>query len=403
MPHPRTEPARIRTGADRAAADGWRLLAGRRLGIVTNPTGLLTDTLGSIVDAMAGAGLEVAAVYGPEHGFGGTAPAGGSEPTTVDPRTGITVRDAYGADADRFAGWFAERGIDTVVYDLQDVGARFYTYVWTLLEAMTAAARAGVGFVVLDRPNPVGGRARGPLLHPGYVSPVGGERIVQAHGLTAGELAGLFDAVVLPARAGRRLRALEVVELEGWTGDLLWVDTGLVWVPPSPNLPTPDSALLYPGTGLFEGTTLSEGRGTTRPFALLGAPWVDHRWAAALEGLRLPGLRFRETAFLPAASKHAGELCRGVQIHPTDPHAVDAVALGVHLLASLRDLYPEFGWRPEPDGGRPWIDLLTGSDRLRRALDAGASAETIIGGWADETADFVRTRAPYLRYPRGAG
>ncbi len=232
---------RCRTGADVAAADGWPALAGRRLGVLTNPTGVLTDGLVPLVDALVTAGLPVAAVLGPEHGFRGTAQAGGSEPTGIDDRTGLAVHDIHGADADAIARICADARIETLVVDLQDVGARFYTYIWTLYEAMTAAVRIGLALVVLDRPNPVGGRARGPMLRPGFASPVGGDAITMAHGLTIGELARFFDAECMPARTGDRLgERLSVVEMSGWTGALTFADTGLPWVPPSPNMPTPD-------------------------------------------------------------------------------------------------------------------------------------------------------------------
>ncbi len=389
----------ITTGADRLAATGWAAVRGRRVGVLTNPTGVLSADLTGIVDAMIGDGVEVGGVLGPEHGFRGTAQAGAAEPTTTDPRTGVVVHDLYGADPDRFVECYAEAGIDTVVVDLPDIGARFFTYTSTMHDAMVAAARSGIAVVVLDRPNPVGGRARGPVLDPAYGSFVGRLPIAQAHGMTLGELAVMINAEVLPAPVD-----LEVVTVDGWSAEMIFADTGLPWVPPSPNLPTPDSALLYPGTGMIEGTNLSEGRGTTRPFELVGAPYVDHRLAASFNAAGLPGVLARATGFVPAAGKHAGLLCEGVQLHLTDPRRLDPVAVAVELLGCCRELYPEFGWRLD-DAGAPdgrWIDLLTGSSTFRTAFDAGAAAADLAAGWAEDLAAFEKRREPYLRYPRAA-
>ena len=380
----------VRTGADLLAADGWRRLAGRRVGVLTNPTGVLRDQT-HIVDAMVAAGRRPVAAFGPEHGFRGTAQAGGSEGDYADPRTGVPVYDAYGANAAKLAGMFTKAGVDTVVFDIADVGARFYTYIWSLYTAMQAAATTGAAFVVLDRPNPVGGTARGPQLDPAYATGVGRKPIAQQHGMTVGELAGFFDAEFLPTDGGR-VRSLDVVWAGGWRRDQL--DTGLPWVPPSPNMPTRDTALVYPGTCLFEGTVLSEGRGTTRPFETVGAPDVDWRWAEELNGLRLPGVRFRETYFSPTFHKFQGKTCGGVALHVTDPQSFDAIRAAVAMLVTARALYPlVFAWRSDN-----WIDKLSGSDRLRRMVDAGAGTDEVVGAWESELAAFRRARLPYLHY-----
>lgn len=391
----------VRTGADLAAADGWSLLADQKVGVITNPTGILSDSLRSIVDDMHELGtVDIVGIFGPEHGFRGTAQAGESEDTFTDPRTGLTVYDAYGANAAAMERMFTEAGVETLVFDIQDVGARFYTYVWTMYTAMRGAARTGAKVVVLDRPNPLGGRARGPMMTEAYTSGVGAEAIVQAHGLTVGELAHLADEDFLPEDEGRRLSDLHVVECAGWRRSMLYADTGLPWVPPSPNIPTPDTALLYPGTGMFEGTTLSEGRGTTRPFEIVGAPFVDHRWAARLEDRRIPGVSFREAYFVPTFSKHVDKTCGGVQVHLTDPSRVDPIRVGVEMLVAAHDLYPETAWREDDfDEERPfWIDKLTGSTRLRTMIDDGASADEVIAAWSSELRDFERQRRPHLRY-----
>ncbi|GAA1584299.1 MULTISPECIES: exo-beta-N-acetylmuramidase NamZ family protein [Kribbella] len=389
---------KVQTGAEVLANDGWRALAGQKVGVISNPTGILPD-LQHIVDTMHASGtVDVVAVFGPEHGFRGTAQAGGSEGDHVDPRTGIMVYDAYGANADKLATLYAKSGVETVVFDIQDVGARFYTYIWTMFEAMLAAVRTGARFVVLDRPNPVGGYARGPMLKPGYTSGVGKKEILQQHGMTVGELARMFDAEYLPLEPdGGRLKQLTVIEAKNWKRDQLYADTGLTWVMPSPNMPTPDTALLYPGLCLFEATNMSEGRGTTRPFELIGAPYADYRWAQALQTKDIPGVAFREAYFTPSISKNANVLCGGVQVQITDPHRVEAITAATHMIVEARKLYPDFTWRAETPPGR-WIDLLTGSDRFRTMLSADASAEEIVAAWKSETDAWTARRAKYLLY-----
>jgi uncharacterized protein YbbC (DUF1343 family) len=393
-----TDHRKVMTGAMVLAEDGWRALAGQKVGVISNPTGILPD-LSHIVDTIHASGeVNVVAVFGPEHGFRGSAQAGGSEGDHVDPRTGIMVYDAYGATATKLADLYTRSGVETVVFDIQDVGARFYTYIWTMYEAMLAAVATGARFVVLDRPNPVGGYARGPMLKPGYTSGVGKEEIIQQHGMTVGELARLFDAEYLPLDAdGARLKELQVIEVKNWKRDQLYDDTGLTWVMPSPNMPTPDTALLYPGLCLFEATNMSEGRGTTRPFELIGAPYVDYRWAEALQTKTIPGVEFREAYFTPSISKNANLLCGGVQVQITDPHKVEAITAATHMIVEARKLYPDFAWRAENPPGR-WIDLLTGSDRFRTMLTAGATAEEIVAAWQSETDAWTARRAKYLLY-----
>jgi uncharacterized protein YbbC (DUF1343 family) len=391
---------RLRTGAESAAADRWRVLQGQRVGVITNPTGVLRS-LRSIVDEMHDSGaVDLVAVLGPEHGFRGSAQAGEAEPTFVDPRTGVTVYDAYGATADTLTAMITEAGIETLVFDIQDVGARFYTYIWTMYTAMRAAVRTGVRFVVLDRPNPIGGTALGPMMTTEFTSGVGAKEIVQAHGMTVGELARFFDGEFLPEEEGSGVSDLEVVKVRGWSRRTRFADTGLPWVMPSPNMPTPDTALAYPGTCLFEGTNLSEGRGTTRPFELIGAPWADHTWTEALADLGLRGVQFREAYFVPSFSKFVGEVCAGVQVHVTDRDALDPVRLGVAMLVTAHRLYDDFAWREDSwDTERPfWIDKLTGSPRLRQQIDDGADVDEVVAAWRGELKAFDRRRRPYLLY-----
>lgn len=385
---------RIINGADVAAADGWKVLAGRRVGIITNPTGVLGDFT-SIVDDMVDKGVDVGAVFGPEHGFRGTAQAGSSEPTSIDPRTGVTVYDAYGANATKFAGFFTESGVDTVVFDIQDVGSRFYTYIWTMWSGIQAAAMSGVRFMVLDRPNPLGGRARGPVLKPAFASGVGQLEIAQQHGMTVGELARYFNATYMVRAGLTPLPEIEVIQVQKWKRSMDIEGQAAGWIMPSPNMPTPWTATIYPGTGMFEATNMSEGRGTTRPFELIGAPYVDYRWAAALNEVGLAGVEFREAYFVPTFSKNQSKVCGGVQVHMPNPEEVDAIAVGTHMLVTARDLYDDFDWRG--DAGR-WIDLLTGSSQFRTQFDAGASATDIISAWQGDLRQFVADTNRFLLY-----
>jgi uncharacterized protein YbbC (DUF1343 family) len=402
------------TGAEVAAAADWSMLRGTKLGIFSNPTGILADGdapdpgrasrsrphLRHIVDDLAmHDDLEIVGVFGPEHGFRGSAQAGGSEGDTRDPRTGLPVYDAYGANQDRLVELFTKAGVETMVFDIQDVGARFYTYIWTLYNSMVAAARLGLNYVVLDRPNPIGGRADGALMTAGYTSGVGLKEIVQQHGMTVGELARFYNGEFLPEATGHSVD-LEVVEVKGWLPDSRAQDHDLPWVPPSPNVPTADTALAYVGTGFFEGTNISEGRGTTRPFEMVGAPYLDHHWGDRLNERNLPGVEFREAYFVPTFSKYVDQTCAGVQIHVTDVRAYQPIRTAVALLVEAKR-YDEFAWRQDSwDPERPfWIDKLSGSPRLRTMIDAGADADEVVGAWADEVAAFEARREPYLLYP----
>ncbi|AYV26944.1 hypothetical protein EES41_09450 [Streptomyces sp. ADI95-16] len=382
---------RVRTGFERLAADGYGVLAGQRIGVVTNPTGITADAR-HLVDVLhADERVDLVAVFGPEHGFRGTAQAGGSEGAARDPATGLPVHDTYGKSGQQLADVFTAAGIDTVVFDIQDVGARFYTYIWTLYDCMRAAALAGKAVVVLDRPNPVGGRrAAGPVLERPYASFVGREPIALTHGMTAAELALLFNGEFLAANPV----ALRTVRMSGWRRDLHFGATGLPWVPPSPNVPTPDTALAYAGTCLFEGTNLSEGRGTTTPFEVLGAEGLDRRWAEAANALELPGVWFREAYFTPTFSKFTGKPCGGVRLLVHDRAAFDPVRAGIGLLVTARRGWSGFAWRADH-----WIDRLTGSDRVRTLVDAGAGVEEIAGDWAAGLERFAAVRERYLLYP----
>ncbi|WP_443053607.1 DUF1343 domain-containing protein [Streptomyces sp. NBC_00285] len=354
-----------------------------------NPTGVTRDVR-HIVDVMhADERVRLTAVFGPEHGFRGTAQAGGSEGRYDDPATGLPVYDTYLKSGPPLADVFTASGVDTVVFDIQDVGARFYTYIWTLYDCMEAARLAGKRFVVLDRPNPVTGReARGPVLHREFATFVGRQPISQAHGMTVAELARLFNGEFLNSPV-----PLDTVLMTGWRRSEFYDAWNLPWVPPSPNMPTPDTALVYAGTCLFEGTNLSEGRGTTRPFELLGAEGIDGRWADAANELGLPGVHFREAYFAPTFSKFQGRTVGGIQIHVHDRPAYDPVRTGVALLVTAKRTWSGFGWRPDN-----WIDRLTGSTLVRTMIDGGAGTDEVVAGWREELAAFRRIRKNYLLY-----
>jgi uncharacterized protein YbbC (DUF1343 family) len=290
------------------------------------------------------------------------------------------------------------KGLDTLVVDLPDIGARIYTFIYTMANCLRAAARHRVPVVVCDRPNPIGGvEVEGPMLEPGHESFVGQFPIPMRHGMTIAELARLFnDAFAIGAE-------LRVSPMIGWERSMLFGGTGLPWVLPSPNMPTPDSAVVYPGTVLFEGTNLSEGRGTTRPFELIGAPWIEPAALRdALEPLDLPGVRFRAASFQPTFQKHAAETCGGVQIHVSDPVCYRPVLSGVAVMIEMRRQSPgRFGWRQPPyeyEHEKLPIDILAGSPALRESIEAGATAREIAQSWERGEEQFRKLRREYLLY-----
>lgn len=402
---PASTPVPVRVGAEVAAADGFQRFRGQRVGVILNVASVVDGR--SLLDVLAAAdGVEVVAAFAPEHGVRGDAPAGALVDDTVDAATGVTVHSLYG---DRRAPSPEQlAGLDVLVFDLQDVGARPYTYVSTMGLAMQAAARAGVRFAVLDRPNPLGGAGpagggvEGWVLDPSFASFVGRYPVPLVHGLTAGELARMIQGEGW--LDGLSDLALDVVAMTGWNRDQRWPDTGRAWVPPSPALPSAGTAALYPGTVLFEATSASVGRGTGEPFSLLGAPWVDGPAAAeALNARGLPGVRFEAVTFTPRPTPAvpdpplAGQTLGGVRVVVTDGAAVHPVALGVHLLevfGAQARAAGETGFVARPDT----LDALAGTDRLRLALAAGTPAADIVAAWESEDAAFDQLRQPYLLY-----
>lgn len=366
-------------------------LASKRVGLITNQTGV-DRHLRSIIDLLRDKdGIELVALFGPEHGIWGEAQAGAKVSGAVDQRTGLPVYSLYGERHSPTRDILDS--LDVLIFDILDLGVRYATRLSIMVKSQEAAAAADVDFIVFDRPNPISGESvEGTLLDPRFASLVGCHPIPVRHGMTIGELARMIAAE-------RGWPEPVVVPMQGWKRAWWFDETGLPWVFPSPNLPTLDAVTLYPGTCLIEGTNISEGRGTTRPFELIGAPWLDpFALAVALEGRNLPGVAFRPTYFTPIFSKHANVSSGGVQIHILNRGAMRPVEMGIHVLHVLRELDPAaFAWR-EGREGRYSIDLLLGSDRPRRMLDAGDSVAQITAGWEEEAQAFAERRQPFLLY-----
>ncbi|WP_232524954.1 exo-beta-N-acetylmuramidase NamZ family protein [Nocardioides mangrovicus] len=370
--------------------------------MLANPTALTRD-LAHEVDVMhADRRVDLVAVFGPEHGFRGTAQAGGSQGSYDDPATGLPVYDLYAKTQDEITQIIGGAGIDVLLVDIVEIGVRYYTYIWSMYQAMVACARLGIGYVVLDRPSPLGAsHPRGPVLHPALSTFVGLKPIAMDYAMTMGELARLDNAEFVPDDAGGRAADLTVVPVQGWRRDDDADTTGLPWVLPSPNIPTLDSAFVYAGNGLFEGTNLSEGRGTTKPFETVGAPYADYHWAATLNDQDLPGVAFREAYFSPTFSKYVGQTCAGVELHVNDRRAYDPVRTAVAMIVSARRLYPDdFAWRYDTgDPVDPYdVDKLAGSSLLRDAVDAGQDTDAVVATWHDELRAFERIRSAHLMY-----
>lgn len=397
----------VQTGLDVLLEDGIGGLRGRRVGVLCHPASV-TSRLVHIVDALAAAQVKLTRLFGPEHGIRGEAQDMIGVEGNRDPRTGIPVTSLYGETFESLVPDAAELAdIDVLLIDLQDVGSRYYTFIWTMALCLQSAARAGVAVLVLDRPNPIGGLAmEGGVVLPGTESFVGLGSVPVRHGLTIGEVACLVRAGM--PWGGERFKRpldcdLQIVAMRGWQRGDFFEATGLPWVLPSPNMPTVDTALVYPGLCLLEGTNISEGRGTTRPFEILGAPFVDGDGLAdrlSTEGL--PGVRFRPLSFRPTFHKFAGQVCGGVQIHVMDRVAFHPYLTGVAILRALRALAGEaFRWRTEKYefvSDRPAIDLLTGGEAIRRGIDAGASLTDLRSTWQAAEDAFAERRRACLVY-----
>jgi uncharacterized protein YbbC (DUF1343 family) len=388
--------ATVLSGLDVLTGRRPTLLRGRRVALLCHQASVDRDLRHAAERVARLPGVRLAALWGPEHGFAGAAQDHAAVSSARGGQKDLRVFSLYGRRLVPSPQMLA--GIDTVVVDLQDVGARYYTFVWTTVLAMTACAAAGVPVVLLDRPNPLGGLAmEGNLPDPHFLSFVGLWPLPARHGMTIGEVAAMVNE---RAEIGCDLT---VVPMQGWRRAMTWADTGLPWVSPSPNMPTLDTALVYPGGCLVEGTNLSEGRGTTHPFELVGAPFLDGAaLSAALTRHSLPGVRFRPARFIPTFHKWRGRQCEGVQVHVADPARFRPFATYVALIADALRLAPRaFRWRRPPyeyERTTLPIDLLAGGDHLRRALARGRPLGHLQRAWRLDVDRFARQRRPYLLY-----
>src|SRR5699024_2545862 len=372
-------------------------LQDKNVGLITNPTGV-DQELNSIVDTLHNhPDVNLVSLYGPEHGVRGSEQAGDYVEFYIDERTGLPVYSLYGETRKPTPEMLED--VDVLLFDIQDVGTRFYTYIYTMAYAMEAAAENDIEFIVLDRPNPIGGvNVEGPVLNPDYESFVGLYPIPLRHGMTVGELALLFnDEFDIGVD-------LSVVEMNGWERSMYYDDIPLEWVLPSPNMPTLDTAMVYPGAALIEGTNVSEGRGTAKPFELIGAPFIDGTdLAEQLNDTGLPGVQFRSAYFIPQFSKHAGELSGGIQIHVTDSSAYQPVKTGLTIVKTIHDMYPDaFEFRAENSEGVSFFDNLIGNGWVREEIENGTSVDAIIDNWQEGLEDFKDVRRDYLLYTTSA-
>jgi len=412
------EQKKLRLGIEVFLEKHLDLVEGKRVGLITNPTGVNSRLETSIDLFYENPKINLVALYGPEHGVRGNAQAGEYVPFYIDarydiPEYSIPVFSLYGQSLKPAKGMFKDideymrsfdtqkagkvpedsmvESIDVLVFDIQDVGTRIYTYVATMAYCMEASAENDIEFIVLDRPNPVNGIfLEGPLLeYPEYSSFVGLYPVPVRHGMTVGELASYFNDEFLEKKA-----RLTVIPMQGWKRGMWYDETSLPWVIPSPNMPTLDTATVYPGQVFLEGTNVSEGRGTTRPFELFGAPWIDgSRLTRELNRLNLPGVKFREAWFTPTFSKYEGELCGGAQIHIFDRNQYRSFATSLFIIKTIMDLYPaDFKFHPE------YFDKIMGTSKIREAIEEGTDVNEIINSYKEDLNSFSKLREPYLLY-----
>ncbi len=403
----------VRPGIEVFLESHLDLVKGKRVGLITNPTGVASN-LESIIDLFYNnQEINLIALYGPEHGVRGNAQAGEYVSFYVDDKYNIPVFSLYGQSRKPEAGMLKNideymrsfdtieagkipeasmvESLDVLIFDIQDVGTRIYTYLATMAYCMQASAENGVDFIVLDRPNPINGEdLEGPLLeYPEYSSFVGLYPIPVRHGMTAGELAELFNEKFLEKKAN-----LTVIPMQGWEREMWYDETSLPWVIPSPNMPTLDTATAYPGQVFLEGTNISEGRGTTKPFEIFGAPWIDgYELVKKLNELNLEGIKFREAWFSPTFSKYKGELCGGAQIHVIDRNQYRPFESSLHIIKTVMKMYPRhFKFHNE------YFDKIMGTSKVRQALEKWIDVKDIIKSYKGELDNFLVLRKPYLLY-----
>lgn len=388
---------RIRPGIEVLIKDKVSMLGGQRIALVCNQATVLPDLRHAADVFFEHPEIELTTLFGPQHGIRGDVQDNMIETDhTVDGRTGLPIYSLYSETREPTDTML--ENVDTIVFDLQDVGCRIYTFVYTMANCMRAAERLGKRVVVCDRPNPINGNAiEGNITEHEFKSFVGQFELPTRHGMTTGELALMFNE-----HFGIGCE-LEVVKMEGWRREMWFEDTGLPWVLPSPNMPTVDTAVVFPATVHIEGTELSEGRGTTKPFEINGAPFIDaYDWAAALEAYNFPGVVFRQTNFIPTFQKWAGKLCGGVQIHVTDREAFTPVIVGIAMIKTAYDLYSDhFEWKRDPYEyvfDQNPFDVVCGTDKIRQAIESAMPLKDIEASWAASLNDFAEARRPFLLY-----
>jgi uncharacterized protein YbbC (DUF1343 family) len=391
--------SRVQTGLEILVNEEPSRIAGKRIGLVTHQSAVTGDLRHAVPLLHARKEWTLAALFGPEHGIWGEAQDMIHVAHSEDPLTGLTVYSLYGKHEDDLKPpQEVLSTLDVLLIDLQDIGSRYYTFVYTMAICMREAAAAGVPVIVLDRPNPIDGvHLEGNIREQKYSSFVGMFPLPTRHGMTAGELARYFNS------AFRLECDLSVVPMRGWKRAMWWGDTGLPWVIPSPNMPTVYTATVYPGMCLVEGTNLSEGRGTTHPFEFFGAPWLDSfKLAERLNHLGLPGVRFRPHFFMPTFHKHANKVCGGVEMHVTNRATFEPYRTGLWCVKVARDMNPEqFQWRTETYefvSDRLAIDLLAGSSRYRELVESGGNVDEWVRDWEEPLREFARFREEFLLY-----
>lgn len=379
------------TGLERLLNGDYPELSGKRIGLVINHTSV-DHLLRFSLDELLKQGYTIQAVFSPEHGLRGDALAGEKVHHEVDRKTGIPVYSLYGER--KIATEVMLKDIEVLIFDMQDMGVRFYTYIYTMANMMKSAAEQQIPFYVLDRPNPITGvKVEGNLISEAFCSFVGDYGLPIRHGMTIGEVATYINHEF---HIGCELT---VISMEKWSRRYWFDETGLQWVMPSPNATSLDMAALYPGMCFFEGTNLSEGRGTTKPFEIIGSPWIkSEEWIESLSHYQLDGVLFREVNFKPFTSKYSGELCQGVQVHITNREQLQPITIALAMLQTVRNLYPQqFHWIP-PFKNRYFIDLLTGTDQVRSAIDR---QEDVLQWYENQRQDvsmFEEKRRNYLLY-----
>jgi len=389
----------VRTGLEVLISDEPSRIQGKKIGLVTNQSAVTADLQHAVPLLHAGRGWKLTTLFGPEHGIWGEAQDMAHVEHSVDPATKLPVYSLYGeSEEDLKPRRDVLKTLDALVIDLQDIGSRYYTFIYTMAICMREAAPIGLPVLVLDRPNPIdGAHLEGNIREEKYSSFVGMFPLPTRHGMTAGELARYFNKMF-------DLNCdLTVVPMKGWQRSMWWEDTGLPWVIPSPNMPTVFTAAVYPGMCLVEGTNLSEGRGTTHPFELYGAPWLNpFHLAERLNHLNLPGVRFRPHYFLPTFQKHAGKVCGGVELHVMNRLTFEPFRTGLWCVKVAHDMDPEkFDWRRETYefvSDRLAIDLLAGSSKFREIVERGGDVDEWVAEWEDPLREFAAKRREFLLY-----